>query len=78
MKFLILLFAVYFIPINSYANDKEEDRLLSNFAEATKARNLPKKCQATKDLLRYYKKVGNKNRVIMSQGILDRDCKKYK
>ena len=42
MKFFILLFAVYFISINSYANDKEEDRLLSNFAEATKCRRVIK------------------------------------
>lgn len=78
MKKLLLLlgFIVFSSSVNA-KTDTKEDMLLKRFADATQAHNLQAKCQATKDLLAYYKKVGNKNRMEMAQGILKRDCKRY-
>ena len=74
-RFLILVFL--FSPLSVYADKikDEEDRLLNNFYNATVSRDRQMKCKATRDLLKFYKKVGNKNRIIMSQDILKRDCK---
>ncbi|MCU4378847.1 hypothetical protein [Acinetobacter haemolyticus] len=61
---------------NASANvNKEEDVLLAKFSESVKSRNLDKKCQATKNLLNFYNKKGEKNKAEMAKGILKRDCK---
>lgn len=64
------------IAIASVSN--EEDLLLAKFSEATKSKNLAKKCGATKDLLSFYIKNGDKTKAEMAKGILKRDCKKFK
>ena len=53
----------------------EEDILMQKFSDAARAKNLDAKCQASRDLLDFYIKQGDKGKADMAKDILKRDCK---
>ena len=77
-RFLILIIMLGCTNIAIANVSDEENLLLIKFSDATKSKNLVKKCRATKDLLSFYIKIGDKPKANMAKGILKRDCKKFR
>lgn len=78
MKYFLILTALALCVSSSFASANTEDQLLTNFSDAAKSKNLAKKCKATRDLLSFYIRTGDKTKAEMAKGILKRDCKKSK